>query len=226
MIPGVDRSHLNAKIALQSLVAKGIGFIWFKASQGATYHDPTFNAEWQEIKAITGNLSGQLIKRGAYHFFNPQVDGVVQAKNYLSLGINFSTPGCLPPWVDVEDLVGYNSAGQVDDAQSAILNHWVAQNSQLAIKRLNDFLNYVKQQTNRVCGIYTYNNYPKEYFHGQGFPSNPMWLSSLQATCPNRYDVPRLPEFWQNTYNWERTDMDGNFFTGTIEQLNTLANIT
>jgi hypothetical protein len=52
-----------------------------------------------------------------------------------------------------------------------------------------------------------------------------MWLSSLQATCPKRYDTGELPEFWQYTYNWKNTDMDGDYFTGDIAALNKLANV-
>lgn len=209
MIQGVDRSHLNSHVSLASLCDKGVKFIWFKATQGATYQDPTFNASWQEAKATNGLL------RGAYHFFDPRIDGIVQAENFLSRNINFSAEGCLMPCVDVEDLTG-------SDAAQA--NQWVVANWKTAIQRLNDFLAHIKEHTSRECLIYTYNSYPKEYYHGYGFPNNPMWLSSLQKNCPVRYDTSQLPEFWQNTYNWNGTDMDGNFFTGTQEQLNLLAN--
>lgn len=210
MILGTDRSHWNSKVALSSLVAKGVYFIWFKATQSDTYVDATFNASWQEAKNTPGLI------RGCYHFYDPRIDGVIQAKHYLSTGVNFAGEGCLPPCVDLEDLTG-NDAAQA--------NRWVAANYKLAISRLNDFLAYVKEHTSRDCMIYTYNNYPKEYFHGYEFPNNPMWLSSLQANCPNRYDTGKQPEFWQNTYNWNGTDMDGNYFTGTLEDLNKLANL-
>lgn len=216
MIKGIDLSHLNDPADIASL---GVGFVWLKASQGLTMQDSTFQGYWHQIEAIPGNDAGQLVKRGAYHFFNPQVDGIAQAKNYLSRGVNFSLPGVLPPCVDVEDLVGS------DDADTAQLNKWVTDNWQTALQRLNDFLGYVKEQTGKDCIIYTYNNYPKEYYHGHGFPANGMWLSSLQPTCPVRYDTGQLPEFWQNTYHLNGTDMDGDFFTGTLDQLNTLANI-
>jgi lysozyme len=212
-IQGVDRSHLNSPILLAKLVTEGVKFIWFKATQGATYQDPTFNVAWQEAKNTPGLI------RGAYHFYNPQVDGKIQAQNFLSRGINFSASGCLPPCVDVEDLVGK------DQADTAQLNKWVADNHTVAIQRLNDFLQAVKEQTGRDCIIYTYNNYPREYFRGYGFPNNEMWLSSLQTTCPNRYDKNKLPAFWQYTYGWNKSDMDGNYFTGTQDELNNLANI-
>jgi lysozyme len=219
MIPGLDRSHLNSGVKLTKLTSKGIKFIWFKASQGATNQDPTFNASWQEAKATPGLI------RGAYHFFDPRIDGVVQAKNFLSLKMSFTSVGCLPPCVDVEDLVGYDDNGKESDTVSAQLNKWVADNWQLAVQRLTDFLNYVKTETGWDCVIYTYNNYPKEYFHGHGFINNPMWLSSLQANCPVRYDTGKLPEFWQNTYRWQGGDQDGDYFMGTQDELNKLANI-
>jgi len=210
---GIDRSHLNSKVALSELAAQGNKFCWFKGTQSNTFVDPTFNASWQEAKEIEG------FARGVYHFFNPQVDGVVQAKHYLSLGVDFSGAGCLPPWIDVEDLTG------ATEDEAAHLNKWVADNWQLCLQRLNDFLAYVKEQTGRVCGIYTYNNYMREYYHGTRFTDNPMWLSSLQPNCPVRYDSWEQPIFWQNTYNWNGTDMDGDYFTGTQVDLNALANI-
>lgn len=220
MIPGTDRSHHNSPIPLSPLVEKGVKFIWFKGTQGATNEDKTFNRSWQEAKNTVGLI------RGVYHFFDPQVDGIIQAQHFISLGVNFLAVGCLPPCVDVEDLIGYDENGKEDAEKTKQLNKWVADNWQLAIQRLNDFLLRVKQMTGRDCIIYTYNNYPKEYFHGYRFANNPMWLSSLQSTCPARYDAGVLPEFWQYTYNWENTDMDGNYFTGSLEELNKLANIT
>lgn len=213
MIKGVDRSHLNSPVSLDSLTKRGIGFVWFKGTQAVSYTDPTFNASWQEAKATPG------LVRGAYHFFDPRYDGVVQAEHFLSLGINFSGEGCLPPCVDVEDLVG------ADDASTKAANQWVYTNWETAVQRLNDFLAHMKQATGRDCVIYTYNNYPKEYFRGQGFPNNPMWLSSLRANCPPRYDTGQQPIFWQYTYGWNKTDMDGDYFMGSQSDLNTLANI-
>lgn len=219
MIAGVDRSHHNSPIQLAKLVTKGVKFVWFKASEGLTYVDPTFYENWKEAKATSGLI------RGAYHFYDPRVDGIEQAKLFLSLKIDFSSEGCLMPCVDVEDLVVMGVGGRVDPVATAAANKWVANNWKLAELRLNDFLDHIKTTTGRDCIIYTYNNYPKEYFNGHGFPNNPMWLSSLQDTCPKRYDTGELPALWQNTYNWNGSDMDGDFYTGTIDELNKLSNI-
>lgn len=211
MIKGVDRSHLNEPYPLAKLVEQGVKFVWFKATQGDTFEDPTFNKSWQEAKATPGLI------RGAYHFYDPRIDSIAQAEHFLATGMDFSATGCLPPCVDVEDLTGTNAAEA---------NQWVSDNWELALSRLNDFLEYVKGQIGRDCIIYSYNNYMREYYHSAPFINNGMWLSSLQATCPNRYDTGELPEFWQNTYSWNGSDMDGDFFTGTQDELNEMANLT
>lgn len=212
-IKGVDRSHNNDPVALTNLVRQGVSFIFFKATQGLTYVDPAFDHSWKEAKGIPGLI------RGAYHFFDGRFDGIAQAKHLLSQGIDFNAPGALPPVIDVEDLVGKN------DTDSAKLNKWVADNRQIVLQRLHGFLDTVKADTGRDCIIYTYNNYMREYFHGIKFSNNPLWLSSLQSNAPLRYDTGLFPEFWQYTYRWNSTDMDGNYFIGSEDKLNILANI-
>lgn len=220
MIKGLDISHLNDGIDITKLPAQGFGFAWLKATQGLTIIDPVFQSNWNAAKPIRGGN----FKIGGYCFFDPRLDGKAQAAYYLAQGFNFSLPGVLPPCVDVEDLVVFQD-GKINQALTNAANKWVADNWQLALQRLNDFLAYIKTNTGKDCVIYTYNNYPKEYFHGHGFPNNPMWISSLQATCPNRYDTGKQPEFWQYTYRYNNTDLDGDFFMGTQEQLNALGNI-
>lgn len=221
MIPGIDISHINdPKIDISTLPSKGLGFAWIKATQGLSLLDPMFSTYWRNAKAIRGAN----FKVGAYLFFDPRFDGVAQAKFYLSQGFDFSLPGVLPPAIDVEDLVVFQD-GKINQALTHAANKWVADNWQLSLQRLTDCINYIETETGKKCVIYTYNNYPKEYFHGHRFPNNYLWISSLQATCPNRYDTGKQPEFWQNTYRYGGSDVDGDFFTGTQEQLNQLANI-
>lgn len=212
MISGIDISHLNDTITISELPSKGIGFVWMKATQGLTFQDNTFQDYWHKCKAAN-------LIHGAYHFFDPRVDGIAQAKNFLSRGVDFTLPGVMPPCVDVEDLVGH------DEPDTIAQNKWVADNWHICLQRLNDFLSYVKQQTTKDCIIYTYNNYPKEYYPGAKFPNNGMWLSSLQSKCPVRFDTGQLPDFWQNTYRLNNTDLDGDYYLGTQEQLNALSNI-
>lgn len=219
MIPLVDRSHLNAPYPLAKLAEHGIAGCWFKVAQYITGEDKQFNASWQEAKKTSDFL------RGGYYFFDPRYDGTVQAKQFLSFGINFTAPGCMGGCVDVEDLVVFTDS-KVDTVLTAAANKWVADNWQLGLQRLKDFLAYYKEQVGEDCTIYSYNGYMKEYYHSPQFSDNKMFISSLQPNCPKRYDTGNLPEYWQNTYNWNGTDMDGDFYTGTMDELRKLANIT
>lgn len=219
MIPGVDRSRHNDPIPLQKLFDKGIQFVWVKIAQWTSGEDKAFNTTWQEAKSIPK------LKRGGYYFFDGRYDGIEQCKQMLSFGVNFTAHGCIGGCVDVEDLVVFNPNGTVNKLATTEANQWVANNWRLVLSRLNDFLLYYQQQVGEQCWIYSYNNYLKNTFHGATFVNNPMWLSSLQANCPNRYDTNTLPQFWQNTYNWNGTDMDGDYFMGTDAELDALANV-
>lgn len=218
MIQGVDRSHLNDPVKLQRLYNQGIRFIFFEVITSTGAEDKDFNNSWQEAKTVAG------LYRGAYAMFDPRKDGKLQAQNFLAIGIGYDKPYCLGLWVDVEDLVVYDANG-LNQALTDQANQWVADNWQLCLQRLLDFLAAIKDATGVDCGIYSYNEYMREYYHSHPFPANKFWLSSLQPTCPPRYDTGKLPEFQQYTYNWNGTDMDGDVFTGTPDELNTLANV-
>lgn len=209
MIKGVDRSHLNSPVKLQHLYDEGILFCFFEAITSTCVEDKTFNASWQEAKTVTG------LYRGAYAMFDPRKDGKLQAQNFLALNIGYDKPYCMGPWVDVEDLVVFGADNKIDQAATDAANKWVADNWRLCLQRLLDFLAAIKEATGVDCGIYSYNNYMREYYHSHPFPANRFWLSSLQPKCPVRYDTGKLPEFQQYTYNWSGTDMDGDYCIDT-----------
>lgn len=61
----------------------GKKFIFCKATEGLSWHDPTFAANWkflgEQVKA------GHIAFRGAYHFFHPSLDPVAQAAFFLTV---------------------------------------------------------------------------------------------------------------------------------------------
>ncbi len=70
-----------------------------KASEGTTYLDPTLVQNWASLKSLG-------IRRGAYHFFHPEMDASKQFNNYttaVSQAGGFIT-GDLAPVLDVEGL--------------------------------------------------------------------------------------------------------------------------
>ena len=63
MQPGIDTSHYQHAPSLNwtKVAASGVKFAFLKATEGTTFQDPYFKADW----AATANVG---IFRGAYHF--------------------------------------------------------------------------------------------------------------------------------------------------------------
>ena len=93
IVEGVDVSHYQGTIDWPAVEEAGIGFAYIKATQGTRWVDPRFAENWKQV-GKTG------IRRGAYHFFEPDVDGTAQAKHFLST-VSLKE-GDLLPVVDVE----------------------------------------------------------------------------------------------------------------------------
>ena len=60
-IKGIDVSHFQGEVDWSDVKTAGMHFGIAKATQGATYLDPTFHKNWESI-AKSG------LYRGAYHF--------------------------------------------------------------------------------------------------------------------------------------------------------------
>lgn len=76
-VKGIDVSSHNGMMNLDAAAADGIEFIFIKASEGATFRDDNFRINYTKARH-----AGMRI--GAYHFFRFDVDGVLQAQNFLS----------------------------------------------------------------------------------------------------------------------------------------------
>jgi lysozyme len=88
---GCDISHYQEKINWDKVGHTSIDFVFIKASQGIAYRDPMFDQNWK-------GASEQSILRGAYHFYEPEMDPVSQAQWFYSV----SRVGELPFALDVE----------------------------------------------------------------------------------------------------------------------------
>ena len=73
-----------------------VGFVFIKASEGASMKDPDFRENWKSARR-----SG--IRRGAYHFFRSSKDGAEQARNFIS-AVGPLAAGDLPPVLDIETI--------------------------------------------------------------------------------------------------------------------------
>jgi len=89
---GIDVSHHQGAIDWHRVAQDGISFAYIKASEGSSFTDPRFGANWRGA----GEAG---VDRGAYHFFSLCSPGATQARNFLDV-----VPGQLElsPAVDLE----------------------------------------------------------------------------------------------------------------------------
>lgn len=92
-VRGIDVSRHNGMMNLDAAAADGIDFIFIKASEGETYHDPNFRINYDKARHAG-------LKTGAYHFFRFDCDGVPQARNFLKAICGRKLD--LDPVIDVE----------------------------------------------------------------------------------------------------------------------------
>jgi lysozyme len=90
---GVDVSSYQGQISWTAAAQAGVTFAYIKATQGSTYVNPYFQAQWAGAQAAG-------LQVGAYAFFSLCSSGASQAQTFLSTVP--SDPAALPPAVDLE----------------------------------------------------------------------------------------------------------------------------
>lgn len=92
-VHGIDVSHHQVEINWDTVATQKIDFAFIKATEGREFKDNCFNHNWGELKRVN-------IKRGAYHFFHPNLSAQEQASNFIkTVDMDF---GDLPPVLDFE----------------------------------------------------------------------------------------------------------------------------
>ena len=209
-LEGVDVSEHNGWIDWSSAAGE-IDFAYIKATQGAGYVDPQFQENWPNAKSAG-------VVRGAYHFFDPTVDGVAQANHYLSL-VGALGESDLPPALDLEcpdgnpQCLGYPGG-----------DGWAP--GDVIAQRALDFLETVHAATGKRPIIYTYSY----WFTGAGvdpapFGAYPLWFAMIDPSdgCLS------LPSAWSTwtvwQYGWHgwvsgiASETDVDRFNGTMDDL-------
>lgn len=199
---GIDVASWQGQPDWRAVAASGIQFAITKATEGVGYLNPTFARNWLEIRAAG-------IKRGAYHFAEPDVNRPEDEADYFLA--NVARVGGLAAGdmlaLDLEDKNG-------------------------SLKRANDiggwalaWLRYVERQTGVAPLLYTAPNVIREHslFGYPALPRYPLWLAAYQ-TAP-----PPVPAPWSSIAIWQHSDegsvpgivgnVDLNRFMGTAEQL-------
>ncbi|MEW1863994.1 GH25 family lysozyme [Streptomyces sp. NBC_00669] len=128
---GIDVSHYQGSINWSSVKAAGIQFAYIKATEGTTYTDPNFSANYL-------NAYNAKVIRGAYHFAHPDLSsGATQATYFATHGGAWSADNLtLPGMLDLE--------GGCYGLSAASMQSWIL-----------DFYNTYKAKTSRDVVIYT-----------------------------------------------------------------------
>lgn len=185
-IAGVDVSSHNGMINMDALARSGISFIFMKASEGSEFRDPNFALNY--MKAEHAGL-----KRGAYHYFRFDRDGVEQALNVL--GAMAGRPLELGIAIDVEE--HGNATGVPTDSIR---------------QRLQDMTDFLILKGHRV--MFYSNRRDYERYLSDDFRGFPLWICSFEEKNASAGDW----TFWQYDHRGSlpgvRGDIDLNVFSG------------
>jgi lysozyme len=200
-VKGIDVSHNNNAIDWKTIAATGITFAFTKASEGASFRDPQFNANYAAIKS-----NGMI--RGSYHFFHPNTDAGAQAANFLKL-VQALGPGDLPPVLDIE---------VNDNCNSAVI-----------IKGVQLWLDTVGAALHCQPIIYTSASFWNGNLGGTDqFADHRLWVAHY-TTSPQPNIPTGFPDYsiWQFTEQGQISGIGGkvdlNRFNGTLDDLRELA---
>jgi GH25 family lysozyme M1 (1,4-beta-N-acetylmuramidase) len=190
-----------------ALAASGLAFTYVKASEGTTYVNPYFNADYNGAKS-----NG--IYAGAYAFGRPDLGNPEGQADNLYNTMQWTADGrTLPPFIDMEwpYFSGVNSCYSLTPSQ---ITSW-----------LSAFINRIKSRTGVTPAIYTNVNWwnPCTNYNG-AFGSSPLVISSCASSPPS---VPGWSTwtFWQYDIGacGDNPPNDMDVFNGTTAGLALLA---
>lgn len=185
-IRGIDVSRHNGMMNLDAAASDGIEFIFIKASEGKEMRDENFHINYEKA----GHAG---LKRGAYHFFRFDKDGIDQGINFArAIG---NRPLELGVAIDIEE--SGNAKGIPRDS---------------ILLRLSDMIDYLLLKGYRV--IFYTNRAGYEDYLMENYPGFPLWIAHFSSTP---FDADWT--FWQFDHHGKvkgiPTDVDLNVFVGS-----------
>lgn len=167
---GLDISGYQGKINWEKLgkIKENVpvSFIIIRATAGKNHQDKQFAVNWQKAKE-------KGIIRGAYHYYRPNENSELQAKNFIN-HVNLEK-GDLPPVVDLEE-------------------HSVVQSMTSLKKGLKNWCDIIEKEYGVKPIIYTSEKFYLSYLNSSTFNKYPLWIA-------NHKNRPLLNNFliWQFT---------------------------
>lgn len=191
-IEGIDVSRYQDRIDWTEVANADFDFAFVKATEGLSHIDPNFALNWLDIREAG-------MRRGAYHFFRPEVSGEEQAYHFFQTVELLA--GDLPPVLDVEVIGQLSTEALVEQ-----VSIWV----ELAE------LHYGVKPV-----IYSGQKFYNRHLAGR-FDEYPLWLARYSSRAPVAA-CGREFQFWQYADQGKVAgisgDVDLNVFTGDALEL-------
>jgi lysozyme len=212
-IEGIDVSHFQGPVKWLEVVAGGITFAYAKASQGQSFRDPAFPANWSGMKA-----GG--VRRGAYHFFRPAVPVAAQLDTFKAT-VGTLDAADLPPMLDIEEAAKSGGGDEWDDRAADSRTPLILQ-----------ALAGLEQRFGRRPIIYVRSGFiATKVPDAAPLGAYPLWVAHY-TTAP----APALPTPWTRWTLWQYIDkgqvagvtgpVDRDRFNGTLADLDQLGTPT
>lgn len=195
---GIDLSHYQERndIIWDSLYlnkgAIGLEFAIFRATMGNQDTDKNFSFFWKKAK------KHQLI-RGAYHYYRPDEDPILQAQSYLNT--TNLTKGDFLPIIDVEKLPKEKTIEQY-------------------LKDIQTWLDLVEKQYGRKPIIYTYISFYHDYLY-EKFKDYPLWIANYNnVSKPTSLYQWKMWQFTENGItSGAKVKIDLNIYNGSKQKI-------
>ena len=187
-VTGIDVSAHNGDIKFDKVKSDSITFVYMKSSEGASFRDSKFEMNYNGARN-----AGLYV--GAYHFFRFDMNGTLQAINFIG-SVNGKQLD-LPLAIDVEQ------HGNPEVSTDVV------------ISRLQEMIDYLEERNFKVL-IYTnvngYNKYVEE-----SFADYSLWICRLYYSPSEDIDW----QIWQLSHTSQVSgisgDVDFNVFGGSRE---------
>ena len=195
-VHGIDVSHHQVTINWDTVATQKIDFAFIKATEGRNFRDSCFTQNWQALKRIK-------IRRGAYHFFHPNLSAQLQAENFINtVDIHF---GDLPPVLDFEVI---NNVPKTK-----------------IIQQLQTWLDLIEAHYKIRPIIYTNQKLYFNYLINH-FKEYPIWMARYNTIEPNMLSSKEW-SFWQYGNKGTVKGIDGfvdlNVFKGNLLDLENMS---
>ena len=201
-VHGIDVSRWQTDVDFSKLKAADLNgdtinfsFAFIKATEGILLEDPTFIDNWESAQKNN-------IIRGAYHYFLPNSDVSLQAKNFIS-SVKLKS-GDLPPVIDVEE------KGRLTKKE--------------LVKKLKLFIAVIEKQYKVKPILYSNISFIEDYL-ADDFPDYNFWIAHYyEDELKIEKSVKWL--FWQHSDRvsipGSSSSYDANVFNGSKKDLKKL----